>query len=792
MGGGLGMNIKEKIKLNKVTHSVRASQAVLQYGVGAMVDFPEQTLMTAAPETWDSSVMEIHDERLEKVLKVDYFGMPGSCDEARYQNGVSYARFPEWYFCPKCRNFKPLKQWIDEYNRSPKMKKFREKDPYMIKRLRCPSCFQDLVVARIVVACSHGHIDDFPWVEWVHAKNILGAKKVCSNPTLRFTTSASSSEGLEGLTVSCTNCNCRTTLRGAFDKGAFEVLDKNTGGEYNFSCKGRHPWKNVKESCIEYPHVLQRGSSAVYFPISVSSLVIPPYSSILTGKVQNSVAFSDLRKAITETLKTINSLPGITVTQEMKESVIQEKITEFSKKISMEIGEKEEQIKGILERKWCSENNIDYSTTSIKYRAEEYAALNGEIIIKDKDGEFVREDTNIDDYNIPFVKSISLINKVREVQALVGFSRLEPIDSDNTTAENSKITAVNIKEEDTRWYPGYEVRGEGIFIEFDEDAIDEWRSNNDIVNSRVKLLNDNYKKSYYGSLKEREISAKFLLLHTISHILMKQLSFECGYNIASLKERIYCSEPVEGRNMSGIFIYTASGDSEGTMGGLVRQGRSDVFTNIFKKAIDTAMTCSNDPVCSLSQGQGRDSLNLASCYSCSLIPETSCEEFNVFLDRGVVVGTMENPDIGFYSSYARGKSVKNEDEADIKHSSLETTVHSIITDYGIDLSGSNYDEIWKNLLQFTDDIREQEVLKTLIDNAEAFNNKEKPRSGAAFCVSDLINLDVDLVWIKSKIMYFSKENEEEYLAAKEGDWKCFFAGDEEFTWEVLCNHLKEE
>ena len=108
------MKIKEKVKLNKVTHSVRASQAVLQYGVGAMVDFPEQTLMTAAPETWDSSVMEIHDERLERVLKVDYFGMPGSGDEGRYQNGVSYARFPEWYFCPKCRRFKPLKQWIKE------------------------------------------------------------------------------------------------------------------------------------------------------------------------------------------------------------------------------------------------------------------------------------------------------------------------------------------------------------------------------------------------------------------------------------------------------------------------------------------------------------------------------------------------------------------------------------------------------------------------------------------------------------------------------------------------------
>lgn len=82
--------------------------------------------------------------------------------------------------------------------------------------------------------------------------------------------------------------------------------------------------------------------------------------------------------------------------------------------------------------------------------------------------------------------------------------------------------------------------------------------------------------------------------------------------------------------MSGILIYTASGDSEGTMGGLVRQGRPDTFPTIFKRAIESAMTCSNDPVCSLSMGQGRDSLNLSACYACTLVPETSCEEFNVF------------------------------------------------------------------------------------------------------------------------------------------------------------------
>ena len=121
------------------------------------------------------------------------------------------------------------------------------------------------------------------------------------------------------------------------------------------------------------------------------------------------------------------------------------------------------------------------------------------------------------------------------------------------------------------------------------------------------------------------------MLHTLSHLLISQLSFACGYSIASLSERIYCSEKVDGRTMSGIFIYTASGDSEGTLGGLVRQGRADAFPKLLRKAITSAKTCSNDPVCILSRGQGRDSLNLAACYSCALIPETSCEEFNIYI-----------------------------------------------------------------------------------------------------------------------------------------------------------------
>ena len=179
---------KGKIRLkNKVAYSVRASQAVLQYGVGALVDFRDRTLMTAAPEYWGNSVIHIHDERLEKILHVDYFGKPGDKDDAKFGDGISYVRFPEWYFCPSCRRFKPIGEWVKEYRA--KNSKRAEEDPHMIQMMKCPKCFQELVVARIITACEDGHIEDFPWVKWVHCQNFGGSKPVCTKPELTITTS---------------------------------------------------------------------------------------------------------------------------------------------------------------------------------------------------------------------------------------------------------------------------------------------------------------------------------------------------------------------------------------------------------------------------------------------------------------------------------------------------------------------------------------------------------------------------------------------------------------------------
>ena len=321
--------IKEKIELDKINYSVRAAQAVLQYGVGAMVDFADQTLVTAAPETW-SNTKKIYDERFAKALGVDYFVLPRS---------VSYSRFPEWYFCPKCREFKKLDEWAEQWKKlsqnNKRMRDKLEKDNYLVRNMQCPNCFQDLVVSRIVTVCEDGHLNDFPWKEWVHKK----AKKECNqlNPTLKFKTGASGTEGLEGLSIEC-SCGARTTLSGAFDTDVFEKMDDNI-----FRCKGNHPFNHTVQKCYRYPRTIQRGASSVYFPVIYTSLVIPPYADKINSMVENSKGFEVCCAIINDE------------EPDKKIEKIQKKLNQWVEKIALEIGRPQVEVEKVLRRKWLSE-----------------------------------------------------------------------------------------------------------------------------------------------------------------------------------------------------------------------------------------------------------------------------------------------------------------------------------------------------------------------------------------------------------------------------------------------------
>lgn len=766
-----------KIPLKDESHSVRAAQIVLQYGVGAMLDFPDQTLMTAAPEFWEESTENIFDVRLQALLGVDCFKVPAGTDTIEGKTGISYVRFPEWYFCPKCRTFQPLKEWIQEYRDK---SKFSESDPDMVKHMKCTTCRrQNLVVARIVTCCEDGHINDFPWVEWVHYNNMRGMKHICSHPKLKIRTGSSSSEGLEGIIIECTSCNAKSSLKGAFgkndnNKSIFEELDDKY--QVNaFKCKGGHPWKSNKpEKCDKYPKTMQRGSSSVYFPVTYSSIVIPPYSTKMKDKIHKSKAFE-------EALTSIKNAP-----HESKSQIIQIYINNWVKNIANETGIKDDFINDYLVELWITGNEEGQDLDKTRYKFEEYDALLGDIGKGAQSNDFEIEIMKSVDYGLKSIKNITLVHKIKEVQALLGFTRQKPYEVNEKTDEKSYVS---IKAENTRWYPAYEVRGEGIFIEFDNNLIEKWAKNDVDIKNRVDDMNTNYMNSYYGESRPRTISAKFVLLHTLAHLLIRELSFESGYSIASIKERIYCSDSEDGKIMSGILLYTASGDSEGTLGGLVRQGREDLFPKIIVKAIETALVCSNDPVCILSKGQGRDSLNLSACHSCTLLPESSCEEFNIFLDRGMLIGTFDNNKMGFFRNILFGEpdweatspnDLKGEDKSsnfNLKSKGTEFTRDiTEAIDYVIDTVTEDFETV--KLTEFKRKFNEADL--NALPNA----------------MSVLLDLydgelyDVDLLWVEKKTGICFYDNVQAFEKLKNSNWNIYYL-DEEFECDKLIRALKE-
>jgi hypothetical protein len=239
-------------------------------------------------------------------------------------------------------------------------------------------------------------------------------------------------------------------------------------------------------------------------------------------------------------------------------------------------------------------------------------------------------------------EKIVLVKKLRETRVLTGFSRLVPVE-----ALDGPPASLSLRPK--HWLPGFSVRGEGIFLQFDKDALQRWAGRKDVLD-RVGLLQTRLDSLYaHRGLNPRVLTPLLILIHSFSHIVIRQLAFESGYDSSSIRERIYASADAH-TPMCGLLLYTASGDSEGTLGGLVRQGEAGNLDNTIKAALVNASICSSDPLCIESQGQGTYGLNLAACHACALLPETSCEEGNLLLDRLLVLGTSENAEVGYFSA----------------------------------------------------------------------------------------------------------------------------------------------
>jgi hypothetical protein len=251
-----------------------------------------------------------------------------------------------------------------------------------------------------------------------------------------------------------------------------------------------------------------------------------------------------------------------------------------------------------------------------------------------EDEDFKARPTPVPEGYQGWLDQVVVVNRLREVQALVGFTRLAaPARRDLTPAGR-----IPLARGPAQWVPAVEQRGEGIFLELREDRVAAWAERVE-SHPRVLALRQAYVCWTRNRLRDPDPTfpvPRYLLLHTLSHLLIRQVALECGYSSSSIRERLYVGRPQS--PAAGILLSTAASDSEGTLGGLVALGQARHLGRLLDDALDDAGRCSSDPLCAEHVPQeGSDELHAAACHACLLASETSCENNNRWLDRAVLV-----------------------------------------------------------------------------------------------------------------------------------------------------------
>ena len=603
---------------------LRRSTALTTFGPGAVVDFRADgaavSAVAAGLEEWDKSFppaglrnpQQITEPRLQRKLSVGGFRLPPVVDEAwRDDTGnpdnrtLVAARFPEWLQCPQCDRLAPARRWSHEPGRAYRY---------------CAHCTRMApgqrkvfaVPIRFVMACVKGHLDDFPWHFWVRHKSDC-KKKERADLYLR-----SERPGLAGLILSCGECNARQSMNGVFSAQTW----------HSFRCRGRRPWlATADETCDCTPRALQRGASNLYFPVLESALSIPPWSDALQealGIYWNLIVSTqpEDRAAFIRILtqgELASALDELNLSPEELAQQIEERLTRYGDDAILNI------------------------------RQEEYRQLVFGSDTTDKDmGEFEVRSVPVPDNLRPFFSRVVRVVRLREVRALKGFTRINPPGDEDSPDIASIATG------DPGWLPAIEVRGEGIFLAFNQETLCLWEVQ-DLVADRARRVHEGWHKEWQLRYGEGDpawrITPRYLLAHTFAHALMRQLTLECGYSTASLRERLYVSDTNDG--MAGLLIYTATSDADGTLGGLQRQGEAHRIERAIKAAVRAMEWCSSDPLCIEGMLTGSDRLSLAACHACVLAPETACEEYNRFLDRALLVGIPNADEVGFFTSLIR-------------------------------------------------------------------------------------------------------------------------------------------
>lgn len=613
---------------------LRRSQAISPFGVGAILDFQDDSLVLASPDIWifsktsDPDVKideyELYEERLAVFLGVEKFYTPPDYRippvHAKEEDRINtllrlpFIRFPLSYVCSAC---KKIHRALGHQKTAPEC--------------YCSSKMVNKThPARFVAACKKGHIQDFPWDYWV-----FKGSPPQDLHKYDFFMRGGSSSGLNGIIIECKDKSGKLIKKRTM-AGAFSKLDK--------TCDGLNPVKNIPnadqpvgESCTEILEARLRTSTDLWQSKIYNSIYIPKEYENISLPIKTILGDPIFDNSV---LKNFRADEAVGLPRDEERQIIFIKNYLDNHHSEKEITPKE--IYDALYSEQPENQKVGTDTEDEAFKREEYnAIING---VTDAQNLLIKS-IDVNQYK-PIVSKhfsqISLIHKLRETRAFVGFSRLGA----KLDLEDMWKLMSDQKYEKKKWYPAIEVKGEGLFFQFSDEKLNGWMDSYEIeLRGRIKNMQDSFVKRYGTSAEPP--SAKYILMHTFAHILINQLIYDCGYGSASLRERIYCTDADNG--MSGILIYTSAGDSEGTMGGLVRMGMPGILENTIKKALEDAQWCSSDPICIESEGQGNGSVNKAACHNCALIAETSCENFNCSLDRGLLIGTLDDNKLGYFS-----------------------------------------------------------------------------------------------------------------------------------------------
>lgn len=605
---------------------VRPSQLLWTYGPGALIDMPSLSVVTLGIDRWEKSRCQpIEEARLlaavrkelgsqVESLRIPPFQKSDDVDvwSAEAYIGVPVRPFPRWLRCVKCGLLSEYDLELFECKENryrPEQTRFVHKGCKGSKGDQ-PAKDADAVPARFLLACRAGHLDDFPWHYFVHT-----GPSTCKG-TLRFFESGASLQ-TENLWVKCDECGASRNMAHAFGKAGKENLPK---------CRGRHPHMDQYDAdCKEQARGVLLGATNSWFPITLSALAIPVEISsprdivdALWDDFEDVEDKSELKGTL-KALKKREAIPGL---------------DDFSV----------DEIWSAIEAKRSGKADDTVSQTDIK--GPEWRVLIDPNPPTDWPHFFSKTTTVPKGYEKQ-IASVLLLERLREVNALLGFTRVEA--PEETGNPDEKALRANLCKDPPDWVPATQVHGEGIFIRFDEEALQSWEALPAVQERYRKLL-----AGHRGWRNARKLEPdegfpgiRYAMLHTLSHLLIRELALECGYNSASIRERIYAD--VEGlAPQAGLLIYTAAADSDGTLGGLVDLGKPENLGRLLKQALSRALICSSDPLCSEHEPEKDRSLHAAACHACSFVSETSCELGNRYIDRSLLVPTLDVADAAYF------------------------------------------------------------------------------------------------------------------------------------------------